>query len=346
MGVGTPTAAETAGWVTSLLAPGTRIRVLSTQRRALAVIHTLEVVAPDGSTRRVLAKCGVAAPDEPPSRPNLAPPAADTTSSILEHAAAIRLHDLMGSVEGVRAPAVLAHRDVPPTLVLERLPGATDLTRLFRRAAAAPAPSIRRRVLDASAAAGRAARRMADAGPLPDRRTSHRDAAHLLTTARAMAAFLDDGARPLAEAVVHRAGELLQGVEAWPVVAGHGDFAPRNVLVLDHGIAVIDALFAANVPRFEDPARFVVNILAPLAEIPFPTPGARRIARETVEVFLAECVPDDHRALFEATCLVVALDRWCALSARAPRAPRMRVRTGTGLRAMPGVVRQLLDRTA
>ena len=344
MGVGTPTAAETAAWVASVLPHGTHVRPLASQRRALAVIHDLELISPDGDVTQAVAKCTVASIAGSPPRPNLAR-RSSTPSEGLEQTAAVRLHDLMRSVDGVRAPGVIASRTSPPTLVLERLTGATDLTRLLRRAAVEPTSTVRRRIEAAYAAAGRAAQRMAEAGPLPHRETSHPTSGDLLTTAGEMAAFLGDTSADLAGAAVRRAEELLERASTWPIVAGHSDFAPRNVLVLGDGIGVIDALFALNVPRFEDAARFVVNTLAPLAEIPVPAPGRRRIGPAVVETFLAECVVPEDRPLFEATCLVVALDRWCALAAGARGSARMRLRARTGLRVMPGVVRMLLERT-
>ena len=345
MGAGSPTASETATWLASVLPDGTRVRPVGSQRRRLAVLHVLEVTGADGARSKVVAKCAARSAVVPPVRPNLARQVPPGELLDLERAAAQRLHDLLGAVDDARAPGFVASRPEPATLVLEWLEPAADLSRLLRQCAVVPRPSSHRRVVQAYASAGRAAHRMSESGPLPDRQTSHADVADMLATARSMATFLEAPSAGLSLTALRRVEDLLDGWTDWPVAAGHGDFAPRNVLVTDDGIAVIDALFAHNVPRFEDPARFVVNTLAPLAEMSLPALDRRRIGHDATDSFLAECVPEPQRTPFDAMCIVVALDRWCALAARTGGTARRQLRRRSAARAIPGIVSQLLERT-
>lgn len=100
------------------------------------------------------------------------------------------------------------------------------------------------------------------AGATPATRTA--DRAAVLPLYGRLADYLGDrGGRKIAlDRIATAAVELAERhlpVEL-PMVTGHGDFAPRNVLVDPDGrIAVIDPLPRWRVPAYEDLCRFVVN---------------------------------------------------------------------------------------
>jgi hypothetical protein len=99
-----------------------------------------------------------------------------------------------------------------------------------------------------------------------------------------------------------------------PLVVGHGDFAPRNVFVLDGGrIAVFDPLPRWLVPRFEDLCRFLVNLR--LQGLPLHThglaDGARALdlrERDVIEGYRGGEALD--MAQLRCLQLLITLDKW------------------------------------
>ena len=90
----------------------------------------------------------------------------------------------------------------------------------------------------------------------PVRQGSREEVIHQL---RAYGEFLDSRPwRRVATAGAARVTQLLP--HALPVTVGHGDFAPRNMLLRDGLLTVIDPLPRWQVPVYDDLCRFLVGI--------------------------------------------------------------------------------------
>lgn len=116
--------------------------------------------------------------------------------------------------------------------------------------------------------------------------------------------FASHLATPLARRLAARAAEILEEVEP-QLGAGHGDYAPRNVLVEGDVVRAIDPLGMWRVPVLEDVAFFTVQ----LAVGARPGGSGRRSALRAA--FLeGHGTPDDRRLW--ATEALVLLDMWAA----------------------------------
>lgn len=97
--------------------------------------------------------------------------------------------------------------------------------------------------------------------------------------------------------------------------AGHGDFAPRNVLVDGEIVRVIDPLGMWRVPHLEDVAFFLLNLTVGGRPRPGGAPAPLR------EAFLRGHGTDDDEGLW-ATEALVLLDMWAAAGTGGGRDPR------------------------
>lgn len=135
-------------------------------------------------------------------------------------------------------------------------------------------------------------------------------------------ALIDDLRRQgRGEATLERAERL---VARWrpdpltlPVGLGHGDLAPRNVLVgPDDQVTVYDSLGRFLVPVHEDAAYLLVELAAGSTRLtPHGRPRApRSVARLRSSFLAAYPLPEDPVLWFFE--LRAALDKWCALAGR------------------------------
>jgi aminoglycoside phosphotransferase (APT) family kinase protein len=138
---------------------------------------------------------------------------------------------------------------------------------------------------------------------------------------------------PTVEKIACAAGEFAASVlpESLPLVVGHGDFAPRNVLVVDHGaLAVLDPMPRWRVPRFEDIARFTVGMRLVAPQI-YSLGGAfsrsdldRREAHFLAGYHGDEPIPVQAIRSYQA---LIVMDKWAALVS-SQRASHSRFRRG------------------
>lgn len=104
--------------------------------------------------------------------------------------------------------------------------------------------------------------------------------------------------------------------ETFTLVVGHGDFAPRNVLIGRHGsVTVIDPLPRWEVPEYEDLCRFMVGVRCLGVQLAthglaFPATALDRWERQ----FLAGYYGEKHVPLeaVRAYQLLILLDKWAA----------------------------------
>lgn len=321
------------------------VRPIRRQVRARSELQVFEICGDAGQRVHVVAKRP--RPFDPNAdtrtrRPTLLPRTEAADQFRLEVEAASELQQRLQSVPGVRAPAVVAVRTEPATLVLELISGAQPLSRVLMKAAVLPTGRARDAAIRGCAGAGRAVRAIAG-HPLTHRPTRGRRPADFVDAARRLSAYLDPAASALPSEAVARVEELLVGAAEWATAPGHADFAPRNVLLDGDEVVILDALFAHNAPAVEDPARFVVNTWAALLELPVGGRAGSRLAGEALDAFLSEAGHELGDPQFRAACIVVAMDRWAAIDSRVGGGLRSRARKSLGLRAMPQLLQKLVE---
>ena len=102
-----------------------------------------------------------------------------------------------------------------------------------------------------------------------------------------------------------------------PLAVGHGDYAPRNVFLLQDGrLAVFDPLPRWRVPRFEDLCRFLVasRLQAVLVHTHGAAYGVTDLDRRERAVIEGFCGDEpDRRTELRCHQLLITLDRWSAL---------------------------------
>jgi aminoglycoside phosphotransferase (APT) family kinase protein len=195
-----------------------------------------------------------------------------------------------------------------------------------RRARSAP--------LSAWRTAGRWLRRFHDLAEFAERPASQatRDevASLYLQYGRYLGGRLGD---PTVEKMAGAASEVAAAVlpDRLPLVVGHGDFAPRNVLLVDKGpLAVLDPMPRWRVPPFEDIARFTVGMRLVAPQI-YSLGGAfsrsdldRREAYFLTGYHGGEPIPAQAIRSYQA---LILLDKWAALVG-SQRVDQSRVRRG------------------
>ncbi|MDP5183792.1 hypothetical protein QOZ88_14225 [Blastococcus sp. BMG 814] len=166
----------------------------------------------------------------------------------------------------------------------------------------------------------------------------------------AFGGFLTDrlGTRTAGEAV--RSGARLAAdvlPARLPLAVGHGDYAPRNVFLLeDDRLAVFDPLTRWRVPRVEDLCRFLVALR--MQGLQLHTHGAAYSAEDLDR--RERAVIDGYRGdgalpAEEMRChqLLITLDKWAALVDSPSRSIPGKVRSAS-LRAASGYLRQETER--
>ena len=268
----------------------------------------------------------LAGPQGTPGRPTLAATTADETElTALEFAALAHLETVF-PVGDPRFGTVrpLAHLAEHHAIIMERAPG-TPMRELLarwsrlhlgRRRGPAPEPLFRavgawlRTFHDATPTAGRPARQA----------TAEDVAAHFAALEGFLGRRLGRQFGDLAGAGSALAAQLLpRGV--LPLAVGHGDFAPRNVVVDDAGrVVVLDPLARWAVPAQEDLCRFLVGVQ--LNGLQLHTRGAAYAEdtlgcwqRQVVEGYYGADVPWGPLRCYQ---LLVLLDKWSALLEPAP----------------------------
>jgi hypothetical protein len=111
--------------------------------------------------------------------------------------------------------------------------------------------------------------------------------------------------------------ELVTGVlpAELPLAVGHGDFAPRNMLLSDGRLTVIDPLPRWRVPVYDDLCRFLVGIRL-IGErvhthgLAFSSDALDALEEAAVAAYLG---PDADRTPLRAYQLLILMDKWTAM---------------------------------
>ena len=286
-------------------------------------------------------------------RPVLAATAADESElTALEYAALRHLETVFpGGDPRFGAVRALAHLPDHHAIIMERAPGVpmrellTRWSRLHpghRRSDPAPEPVFR--------AVGAWLRAFHDATPTsahPVRQGTSEDVvAHFGALEEFLGRRLGRRFGGLAGAGSALAAELLPRGDL-PLAVGHGDFAPRNLLV-DHAgrLVVLDPLARWAVPAQEDLCRFLVGVQ--LNGLQVHTRGAAygedtlaRWQREVVGGYYGDVVPWGALRCYQ---LLVLLDKWSALVEPARHGGARATARRVSQQAATGYVRRQAER--
>jgi hypothetical protein len=304
--------------------PAVHLRPLAARRRSrLYAVSLGDPAAPALLVAKVRNEhTAVAGATGVPSRPVLAATAADEAELTGLEFAALRHLDAVVPGDDPRFGTVraLAHLPEHHAIIMERAPGRplrellVRWSRLHprrRRDEPAPEPVFR--------AVGAWLRTFHEATPTsghPARQATSEDvAAHFAALEDFLGRRLGRGFGDLAGAGSAIATRLLPPGDL-PLAVGHGDFAPRNVLVDRTGrLVVLDPVARWAVPAQEDLCRFVVALQ--LNGLQVHTRGAAyaeetlaRWQREVVTGYYGDAVPWGAVRCYQ---LLILLDKWSAL---------------------------------
>ena len=352
-----------AQWFPDFRGPPTvRLRRVSSRPRSVL----FAVIVKDGfQERRVLAKVrrGEPAPvtvERSGGRPRLStdtPSASELTGLEYDGLRSIfRTFGTTGSSFGAIRP--LDHLAAENTILMDYVEGRTLRQILVDQSRLSPhRRSVRRRdpenMLQQAGAWLRTFQQSMPHHSLPARQPTRQDvvdrfdAYHEFLTTRLGASSFGDLAR--------RGADLAEDVlpDQLPMAVGHGDYAPRNVLVSEDGrLTVFDPMPRWVVPCLEDLCRFLVGIR--LLGLQLHTHGVayrrcelEHYEQQVIRGYYAEGpVPVAQLRCYE---LLIMLDKWSALVDMSHQGWRARVRTmsielATGY--LRGQAQRLLDLSA
>lgn len=325
--------------------PTVRLHQLADRPRSALYLADLRT---DNDRATVLAKVrkDAALVSRDGARPRLAAdPLSAARLTRLELSGLRAIHEQMGG-EASRFGTVrpLDHLTAPSAIFMEWVPGVPLRGLLTGRSRLVPSVMVERRgpagAWHAWGDVGAWLRAFQDAVPvagLPPRTATAREVVELFG---AFGEFLsrrlgDSGPSTLAERGARLATDALP--ECLEVTVGHGDYAPRNVLVDGRGrLTVVDPLPRWAVSRYEDLCRFLVGVR--FLGLQVHTHGlAYRdewLARIELEA-VAGYFQDDEVPLAQLRCfqLLIMLDKWCALVDGGEAGWRGRLRTVSAARA-------------
>ena len=331
--------------------PPVRLRRLVERPRAvLYAVH----VGEDSARPQVLAKVRRGWPGavrEQGARPRLTPDllgAAEQTA--LEFAGLTAIHAIVGTDHpAYGAVRPLDHLADDDTILMEYVAAPTlrhVLLRAHRLSARTGNGPRRHGADDAWVRAGAWLRTFQQHMPgegVPARQATRDD---VVDRFEAFSAFLTSrlGNRAAGEAV-RRGAQLAADVlpARMPMAIGHGDYAPRNVFLLEDGrLAVFDPLSRWRVPQFEDLCRFLVAVRMQGVQVHThgAAYGAGELDRRERAVIDGYCgggaVPVPELRCYQ---LLITLDKWAALVDSPSRSVPGRIRKAS-LRLAAGYLRE------
>lgn len=254
-------------------------------------------------------------------RPRVSPPLDPETKLVHENAALRAIASQLADRGDDRcfAVRVLDLLESPSALLMEETPG-RPLSRALARSSRLLPGFGAGSLTTPLANLGSWLRAYHDMSALPHTRPRSATRDEFVASVQRFARYLDDAHRPdppLA-AVAERAEALAATwlPDALPLAVGHGDLAPRNVLVDARGrVCVIDTRAAWRVPIYEDLAYFLASARTPRAQaaslgLAFGAGALRRLERAfLLGYFGGEPVPIGCIRLFELRAL---LDKWAS----------------------------------
>ena len=253
------------------------------------------------------------------SRPRLRQePATAEELTLLEWAGLVSIERACGAAEGlgVVRPLLLMRDEAGLVMSFVEAPTLRSvvlgLSRLRRVPGRAPA-GVQEAVTGAGLA-GRWLRTFHEGCGESDRPVRQGTRDEVVERLRAYGDFLGTRSwRQLAEAGAQAVTRLLP--TELPVVVGHGDFAPRNMLLRDGRLTVIDPLPRWQVPAYDDLCRFVVGIRLIGEQVhshglAFGSGTLDALEEAAVAAYLG---PDTDRAPLRAYQLLILMDKWSAM---------------------------------
>jgi hypothetical protein len=319
-----------------------RVTVERDDRRTLNRVVRLLVTAGDTPVARLIVKAENPEPASSPTtdeRPRLVPVTVPGQRADLEYDALRLLEDRIATAGDQRFAPIraLAVLEGSRALVMEAFVGRPLHRLLLKSTLRRVSPALRP---DALANAAGAWLRLLHDTPSDDSRPIRQGSPEELAERfSAFGEFLARTARPHDfDRFVEIGQAASASLQALPPAIGHGDFAPRNILVDRRGrLAVIDLLARWRSPRYEDVAAFLVAMHTSRANAATQGLLFGRAIDRLEPAFLAgyfgtEPVPRGEIRLFE---LLLLLDKWSARM--------IRQATGSGGRVQERLIDRYFD---
>lgn len=256
------------------------------------------------------------------TRPRLRKEAASADElTLLEWTGLEAIHDACAGVQGLGAvrPLLLAREDA--ALVMSFVEAPTLRSVILGLSRLRPGQGRYDEAVTGCALAGRwlrvfqhAAIPGATGSPDSERPVRQGTRAEVVEQLRAYGDFLGSPAwRRLATRGMELAGDVLPA--ELPVAVGHGDFAPRNVLLRHGRLTVVDPLPRWRVPVYDDLCRFLVGIRLIGEQV--HTHGLA-LGSDTLDALeeaavAAYLAADSERASLRAYQLLILMDKWTAM---------------------------------
>jgi aminoglycoside phosphotransferase (APT) family kinase protein len=255
-------------------------------------------------------------------RPRVAPLLDPCTKYQSEHAALRAIEQHFDGLDDARFGAVrmLDFLSADHAVVMEETRG-RSLTSLAADANRLRRPLGSRRLESAFGNTGAWLRSYHDLPALAHTRVRSATRKEFVTSVQGLTRFLVS-AHPTAQLVLDRVTSQIEALaSAWlsptlPLGTGHGDLAPRNVIVDPSGrVTVLDTRAAWRVPIYEDIAYFLTAAKTPRVQaaslgLAFGRAALGRLERAFLRGYFAgDPIPTDRIRLFEIQSL---LDKWAS----------------------------------
>jgi hypothetical protein len=308
---------HTHSWFPDQPHSGFEVKVLADRPTcALLTVHL------DGrSTPAALAKLRRDSTGGPPgvTRPRLRKEAASAEElTLLEWAGLEAIHDACAGVQGLDAarPLLLAREDA--ALVMSFVEAPTLRSVILGLSRFRPGQGRYDEAVTGCALAGRWLRVFQQSGlssdAESDRPIRQGTRAEVVEQLRAYGDFLGSRAwRRLASRGMELAGDVLPAELS--VAVGHGDFAPRNVLLRRGRLTVIDPLPRWRVPVYDDLCRFLVGVRLIGEQVHSHGLAFGSTTLDALEeaAVTASLGADADRAPLRAYQLLILMDKWTAM---------------------------------
>jgi hypothetical protein len=217
---------------------------------------------------------------------------------------------------GVARPLLLLEEDAGLVMSFVEAPtlrsAVLDLSRLR------PGRGDLDRAITGCTLAGRWLRTVQEHGGGSDRPVRQGTRQEVVDQLRAYGAFLDsDEWRRVSEGAVELVTRVLP--DRLPLAVGHGDFAPRNMLLGEGRLTVIDPLPRWRVPAYDDLCRFLVGIRLIGAQVhthglAFGSATLDALEEAAVAAYLDPAGErSGDRAALRTYQLMILMDKWTAM---------------------------------
>jgi hypothetical protein len=292
---------------------GLEVRVLADRPSCVLLTVHLDETAPPVALAKVRRDTGDAAVAG--GRPRLRQEAATAEElTLLEWAGLVTIEHACDGIPGLGAVRPLLLMPEDAALVMSFVDAPTLRNTVLDLSRLRPGRGRLEEALTGCALAGRWLRTFQEGSSASDRPARQGTREEVVERLRAYGDYLQTRAwRRIARAGAERVSELLP--RELPLTLGHGDFAPRNMLLRNERLTVLDPLPRWRVPVYDDLCRFVVGLRLIGEQVhthglAFPSTTLDALEEAALTAYLD---PSSGRAALRAYQLLILMDKWTAM---------------------------------